>query len=122
MGDPVIFSTYLITQIANNPGFTSSFNLGADKGYGYLWWDWDRDAMPTDPKAIPLDGMNHGFRPPKTWPEGADKENGQERWERPDPVPLGSNAIYKTPLKLHYRGAAGLEAHWDLVLLHFRYR
>jgi hypothetical protein len=32
LGDPVIFSTYLIGQIANNPRFLSSFNLDADRG------------------------------------------------------------------------------------------
>jgi hypothetical protein len=39
LGDPVVFSSYMIGQIANNPNFLSNFNLDADRGYGYLCWD-----------------------------------------------------------------------------------
>jgi hypothetical protein len=46
LGDPVVFSTYLIGQIANNRNFSASYNLDADRAYGYLCWDWIRsDAM-----------------------------------------------------------------------------
>lgn len=97
LGDPVVFSTYLIGQIANNPGFTSSFNLDADRGYAYLCWDWvRRDAVPEDGKLV-FDGQGNEFRPPSPWPEGS------EAWERPDAAPVGKN-LYDKPLRLHYPG------------------
>jgi hypothetical protein len=79
LGDPVIFSAYLIGQIAHNPHFTSSFNLDADRGYGYLCWDYERtpkDQVP--PGDMPRDDRQHEFLPPvpKSWPEGSvDKGN-----------------------------------------------
>jgi len=97
LGDPIVFSAYLIGQIANNPNFTSSFNLDADRGYGYLCWDWvRRDAVPGDGDLI-LDGQGHRFRPPTQWPEGS------EAWARPDPAPAGKN-LYTPMLELHYPG------------------
>ncbi|MBC7592356.1 MAG: zinc dependent phospholipase C family protein [Kineosporiaceae bacterium] len=96
LGDPIVFSTYLIGQIANNPRLTSSFNLDADRGYGYLCWDWDRsDAAPTE-----VDGRQHAYRSPRQLPEGADA------WIPPAPVAFGTNAIYANsqPLQLHYPG------------------
>jgi len=43
LGDPIPFSAYLIGQIACNPNFIkNNFNLDADRGYGYLCWDWAR--------------------------------------------------------------------------------
>jgi len=96
LGDPVIFSTYLIGQIANNPKFLSSFNLDADRGYGYLCWDWVREALPPH-STQPQDGQHHVFPPPVVWPEGAD------RWQRPDPRPVGPNAYYPS-VQLYYPG------------------
>jgi hypothetical protein len=100
LGDPVNFSTYLIGQIANNPKFLSSFNLDADRGYGYLCWDWTRDQRSIQK---PVDGQNHVFIPPCVWPEGADNN----RWKRPCPEPVGpvSNPdIYTPAVELHYPG------------------
>lgn len=42
LGDPITFSTYLIGQIVGNPAFSANFNLDADRGFGYLCWDWVR--------------------------------------------------------------------------------
>jgi len=97
LGDPAVFSAYLIGQIANNPRFVANYNLDADRGYAYLCWDWDRQQAGPD---APKDGQNHTFPPPVTWPEGSDN------WVRPDPVPYltGGNPEYVTPLKLHYPG------------------
>jgi len=100
LGDPVIFSTYLIGQIANNPKFLSSFNLDADRGYGYLCWDWIR--KPLEPNATePQDEQSHVYPYPVVAPEGADNWP----WPRPDPRPLGRNLYTLTdPLALHYPG------------------
>lgn len=107
LGDPVIFSTYLIGQIANNPKFLSNFNLDADRGYGYLCWDWTR-TNPVPGDTSHQDGMLHGYPPPAVDPEGADN------WKRPDPAPLGPN-LYEAPvystLQLHYPGRHCKDAH-----------
>jgi len=43
LGDPVDYSTYVIGQLTrDNPGAIANFNLDADRGYGYLCWDWVR--------------------------------------------------------------------------------
>jgi hypothetical protein len=91
LGDPVIFSIYLIGQIANNPKFLSNFNLDADRGYGYLCWDWDRNAIALK------DDRDHEYMSPVELPEGA------KGWTLPDPKPLGANK-YDKQLKLHYPG------------------
>jgi hypothetical protein len=101
LGDPINFSAYLIGQIANNPKFLSSFNLDADRGYGYLCWDWQRRP---DPNFNPTDGQNHSFMPPVVWPEGADGS----RWVRPAPEPVANLGdppdTYCPALKLWYPG------------------
>jgi hypothetical protein len=108
LGDPVVFSAYLIGQIANNPHFMSNFNLDADRGYGYLCWDWDRTGQPG-----PTDGQNHAYPPPNVWPEGADGQGGAPSWALPDPVGVDGTSltgppIYvdanSNPLELHYPG------------------
>jgi hypothetical protein len=102
LGDPVVFSTYLIGQIANNPGFIASFNLDADRGYGYLCWDWIRGQLPAG-TLPPADGRFHTFLPPVVWPEGANGSNNTPRWTPPDPDPVGANKIYPDQA-LHYPG------------------
>ena len=103
LGDPVVFSTYLIGQIANNPSFVSkNFNLDADRGYGYLCWDWVRKDDNTKPK----DGQGNVFISPTTWPEGTDPHDHTE-WVRPDPMPYDQSTPrqYTTQkLELWYRG------------------
>ncbi len=108
LGDPVVFSTYLIGQIANNPGYLANFNLDADRGYGYLCWDWTR--RPGTPAIWPQDGQGRTYPPPIVWPEGAPKSAtapSDEAWIRPDPIPVSTpiNARGYTPeVQLHYPG------------------
>ncbi|KAF5701956.1 hypothetical protein FMUND_13675 [Fusarium mundagurra] len=99
LGDPIVFSAYLIGQIAHNPNFISSFNLDADRGFGYLCWDYVRDERRMAP-----DERNHVFKQPVTWPEGSADVLG--RWQKPEPVPVGSGVQndYGTPLEIHYPG------------------
>jgi hypothetical protein len=109
LGDPIVFSAYLIGQIAGNPQFRSNFNLDADRGFGYLCWDWIRD-----PKAPTTNQRGQSYNKPVTPPEGTVGE-----WEYPDPTavdqdppPLyeSSPAHPKRTLKLEYRGRKCEEA------------
>ncbi len=103
LGDPIIFSAYLIGQIAGNPKFQSNFNLDADRGFGYLCWDWIRD-----PKNQTHNERNQQYDKPVTPPEGTVGE-----WTYPDPMPKDQSPppLYTSipgeeqrTLKLHYRG------------------
>jgi len=96
LGDVIIFSTYLIGQIAHNPKFVSSFNLDADRGYGYLCWDFVRDLKTKSGSDL---RRNH-FYPPITWPEGTADDY---LWQIPAPTTVGPNK-YKDPLQVHYPG------------------
>lgn len=77
LGDPIVFSSYLMGQIAGNPRFRSNFNLDADRGFGYLCWDWHR----TD--AIAQNKRGQDYHKPETPPEGTVDE-----WQYPAPVPV----------------------------------
>ncbi|KAF3930330.1 hypothetical protein ABW19_dt0205551 [Dactylella cylindrospora] len=101
LGDPVVFSSYLIGQIANNPRFLSNYNLDADRGYGYLCWDWRRGE--DWPGSQPHDGRGRKFKPPLQWPEGADND----RWMWPDVAGYNRNdpkKHEKYPVDLWYVG------------------
>jgi hypothetical protein len=105
LGDPVVFSAYLIGQIANNPRFEASFNLDADRGYGYLCWDWTRESEGTQQH----DPRGHPYFPPDVRPEGtADRDDAADpqHW-RLDP-PTGAGQVpapdHQPPLELHYPG------------------
>ena len=60
LGDPLDYAAYVIAQLTrdpqppdpNNPDASKirNFNLDADRGYGYLCWDWVRDG---NRKAVP---------------------------------------------------------------------
>lgn len=99
LGDPIVFSAYLVGQIAGNPRFHTNFNLDADRGFGYLCWDWVRN-----PKNIGYNKRNQPYAKPVTPPEGTVGE-----WEYPD-VP--SAADPRPPL---YESSAGHPL-WTLQL------
>ncbi len=94
LGDPITFSTYLIGQIVGNPAFSANFNLDADRGFGYLCWDWVRSKE--DPRR---NKRKQQYDAPVTAPEGATNE-----WRYPVPAPQGQSAPpqYPTPLELRY--------------------
>jgi hypothetical protein len=103
LGDPIVFSSYLVGQIAGNPQFRSNFNLDADRGFGYLCWDWVRD-----PNAPATNKRNQPYFKPVTPPEGSVGE-----WEYPEPTAVGQDPppLYESSpahpnwtLKLEYRG------------------
>jgi hypothetical protein len=96
LGDPVVFSSYLIGQIAGNPRFRSNFNLDSDRGFAYLGWDWIRD-----PKHPSVNKRAQAYDEPVTPPEGT-----VGAWVYPAPTAAGQDPppLYDTPLKLEYRG------------------
>lgn len=96
LGDPVIFSAYLIGQIAANPRFDADFNLDADRGFGYLAWDWVRD-----PKMTTGNQRGQPYQVPLTWPEGT---VGQWRYPPAAPADQDPPPLYDPPLQLHYLG------------------
>lgn len=76
LGDPVPFSAYLIGQLANPTGYSTQFNLDADRAYAYLTWDWIRgdargttdlgfhyDKPEVPPWLAPDDEWDHGQAP-----------------------------------------------------------
>jgi hypothetical protein len=95
LGDPVVFSAYLIGQIGHNQRFLSSFNLDADRGYGYLCWDWDRTAQGGSQSK---DKRGHSFQDPLVWPEGS------FHWAKPDAAPLSDSNVSSPPMQVHYPG------------------
>ena len=119
LGDPVVFSTYLMGQIANNPKLKSSYNLDADRGYAYLCWDWDRQNLPAGKQL--KDDHGNRYQPPVIAPEGA------TGWSQPAAAALGTNPLDTPALRLNYPGrqckesqpgisgtikwAAGIETH-----------
>jgi len=118
LGDPTPFSAYLIGQIACNPSFIkSNFNLDADRGYGYLCWDWTR----TTDGSSGTDARGNAFPAPKTWPEGSfpdghwipDKAaavnaNGTPNMHmEANPIPGAEPAIIEADVDVSYFGRAG---------------
>ncbi len=102
LGDPIVFSTYLIGQIAGNPKFRSNFNLDADRGFAYLCWDWIRD-----PQNQGKNKRDQLYDKPVTAPEGTVGE-----WSYPAPTAVAWDPppLYDPPLKLDYRGRECHEA------------
>jgi hypothetical protein len=103
LGDPVVFSAYLIGQVLNNRRFAASYDLDADRGYGYLCWDWQRKDAGT---ASNLRGQR--YPAPNVWPEGKDgkDDSGNDFWPVPAPQPVGQQPApdYPTALRLRYFG------------------
>lgn len=97
LGDPIIFSAYVIGQVVGNPGWqvgakddrTADFNLDADRGYGYLCWDWNRDIRGLSPQiqeTMTVDGVFLKFNKPCVWPEGAKFDSVNEWNFQNDPA------------------------------------
>ncbi len=68
LGDPVDFTAYVVAMLTRDvPRPIADFNLDADRGYGYLCWDWLRDkdsrAVPSAYRGRKLQSR-HEYRPP----------------------------------------------------------
>jgi hypothetical protein len=70
LGDPVLFSAYLIGRLRAGSPYGSTFgvdyNMDSDRGYAYQCWDWNRDPSTSVPGY-------HGrtYNVPCTWPESS---------------------------------------------------
>jgi hypothetical protein len=66
LGDPVDYTAYVVARLTrNNPGAIANFNLDADRGYGYLCWDWLRsDQYMATPSAWTDKDGKHSMYPP----------------------------------------------------------
>lgn len=111
LGDPVVFCSYLIGQISSNSTYRANFNLDADRGYGYLCWDWVRN-----PEAFAQNQRGQKYPAPVTWPEGAAGKTPPNPpdptvafWQVPPPVAFGTDAEYGPPLQLRYQGRQCVE-------------
>jgi hypothetical protein len=80
LGDPVPFSAYLVGQLTNPTGYSTQFNLDADRAYAYLTWDWIRG----DQRGTTELGFNYDKPEVAPWLD-------RDEWD------LGV-----TPMKLHY--------------------
>jgi hypothetical protein len=89
LGDPIPFSAYLISKLANNTGYSTQFNLDSDRAFAYLTWDWIRG-----------DGTNNviglTYKTPLVPPELSPGP--------PDTAPWNQG---KDPLQLKYKDQAG---------------
>jgi Zinc dependent phospholipase C len=74
LGDPQDYTAYLIATLTRDnldPSKVFNFNLDADRGYGYLCWDWLRfksnssTSIPAGFKSQPSGSMQHAYRTPK---------------------------------------------------------
>ncbi|MEO5609640.1 MAG: zinc dependent phospholipase C family protein [Ornithinibacter sp.] len=75
LGDVVPFSAYLIGRVLSSGGYPVDFNLDADRGFGYLCWDWTR-APGTSAKNV----RGQTYVQPKVPPEGSTRDGGAREW------------------------------------------
>ena len=103
LGDTIQFCGYLMGRILSPEGYGVDFNLDADRGYGYLCWDWIRGG------AVAVDDRARSYRRPKAPPEGA----RQERTGTGEPAPGWAGAApdaEQVPVQLRYLGVVEPEA------------
>jgi hypothetical protein len=81
LGDPIPFALYLIGQLTNRRDYPTQFNLDADRGYGYLTWDWIRNA-----EVDAISEMDFHFPGPFVWPQLS------PQWPGPA-MPSGANRM-----------------------------
>jgi hypothetical protein len=99
LGDPVPFSAYLIGQLACNSKFTeSNFNLDADRGYGYLCWDWERADVAS---GALKDGRDHVFPDPSVLPEGSYSSKWGKKWTKDEAKKWNANPQDQIEMNMH---------------------
>jgi hypothetical protein len=92
LGDPVPFSAYLVGRILSDTGYPVDFNLDADRGYGYLCWDWTRN-----PAYTATNGRGQTYVQPMVPPEGATTDGGANPWFGAEP-----DVEAQVPVQLQY--------------------
>jgi hypothetical protein len=92
LGDPSDYSAYIIAKLTrDNPGTIANFNLDADRGYGFLCWDWLRfknywgapSAYQDSTKSI---NSTHKYNVPYQAGSGWDMKDVLENPPQPLPV------------------------------------
>jgi len=98
LGDCVRFAAYLIGRLTAAGPPPADFNLDADRGFGYLCWDWNRDPAQQWP------GSNSGsFWPPAGWTK------------------LSTGVTRSDPLQLHYLKSRAVSSWTDPASQHVAY-
>jgi hypothetical protein len=121
LGDPINYSIYVIDQLTADgvdPALVNSFNLDADRGYGYKCWDWNRrdgyqgiDPPPIDPAATVFatfgGDQSFPYPIPCTPSRQFDKTDlcGNPRAPRDIPLDYDPNV----PVQIHYQFLLGAE-------------
>jgi hypothetical protein len=115
LGDPINYSLYVIDQLTVDgldPGGIVSFNLDADRGYGYKCWDWNRrngyqGIEGTPPGAVPtvfayFDGdTSFPYPIPCTPSRQFDKTDLCKNQSAPRNIPLDYDP--SVPVGIHYQ-------------------
>jgi hypothetical protein len=134
LGDPVDYTGYVIAKLTrDNPDRPGSqdqfanFNLDADRGYGYLCWDWVRSAsILGNPKAFGKDSAIEPGKDPKdprnatrsynaplrpgfgwcdqelTGPLPPPGDPGRPKMHDPQPLATGPGGGKSDPVKIRY--------------------
>jgi len=69
IGDPIPFSAHLISQLVNDTGYSTQFNLDSDRAFAYLTWDWVRQDK-SAPGSTGSGVLGLTFQKPQEPPEG----------------------------------------------------
>jgi hypothetical protein len=94
LGDVVEYGVYMVGRLAGSAP-VPDFNLDADRGYGYLAWEWDRD-----PAHVVVPEIGRPVQP-----------NAKYRFSRPCTVPEGY--CQKAPNDIRYDPTRHLALHYD---------
>jgi hypothetical protein len=113
MGDPVDYGLYLIGKFTNNEN-VPDFNLDADRGYGYLCWDWNRDQTKSHIPNVTggSSDIKYEYNEPCTVPEGYCEDPPNSRHYDPtfylnihyENINPGCNFIKVTPYDIDKAG------------------
>ncbi len=102
IGDPIPFSAHLISQLANDTGYATQFNLDSDRAFAYLTWDWVRQDKGTQ-GSTGTGVLGLTYQMPVEPPEG-DPRGGLEHVTNPTANPDWAKGT--RPLLLKYVDAA----------------
>jgi hypothetical protein len=110
MGDPIDYTAYVVAWLTReDPGKIANFNLDADRGYGYLCWDWVRsqsDADQARPKAFDADPVDQRiYRAPLRAGAGwCDEDLFRHPIPEPRPpeAPLVHDPVHPTDVRIRY--------------------
>jgi hypothetical protein len=119
LGDPKDFTTYLVAKLTRDncvPAAVANFSLDADRGYGYLSWDWLRYELRTsipkrafggapDPGAggVPTNASQHRYNTPVQAGYGWDPSDQDQLDGQPPLVSFNPNDP-KAQARIRYIG------------------